>query len=312
MPPAASTPAAPTYKVDEKVLCFHGPMLYEAKVLDVKPGADKKDPPEYKVHYKGWKNTWDEYVPQDRLRKMTAENLDIQRNLKEQARPSQGTKGTKGTPDGKKATQSGKAGSEDFTAAPPTARGQKRTREMEMEKEDDFLRKHEIKLPIPDTLKAQLVDDWEYITKNQQLVPLPRNPNVVQILQHYREATPKKREGSAESDIFDEVIAGLKLYFDRSLGNILLYRFERQQLLDIRKEYPDKEASEIYGVEHLLRLFVSMPELLAHTNMDQQSVNKLREHLDDFVKFLSKNHETYFLTSYESASNKYIEQSKGV
>ena len=35
-------------------------MLYEAKVLDVKAAPEKKDPPEYKVHYKGWKNT---YVP---------------------------------------------------------------------------------------------------------------------------------------------------------------------------------------------------------------------------------------------------------
>lgn len=64
MPPAPAAPAVPTYKVDEKVLCFHGPMLYEAKVIDVKPGADKKDPPEYKVHYKGWKNTYvQESVP---------------------------------------------------------------------------------------------------------------------------------------------------------------------------------------------------------------------------------------------------------
>ena len=230
---------------------------------------------------------------------MTAENLDIQRNLKEAARP-QHPKGTKSTPEGKKPGHgSGKAGSEDYSTAPSTARGQKRTREMEMEKvkkrptppvptpppsstsaprqgkpayrfstcgllfkEDDFLRKNEVKLPIPDQLKALLVDDWEFITKNQQLVPLPRNPNVVQILQNYREATPKRREGSAESDIFDEVISGLKLYFDRTLGNLLLYRFERQQLLDIKKDYPDKEASEIYGAEHLLRLFGTIPFFL--------------------------------------------------
>ena len=195
-------------------------------------------------------------MPQDRLRKMTAENIDIQKNLKEAVQPLLTKSGVKSTPESKKSgSAAGKASTEDLAQAPPTARGQKRTREMEMEKEDDFLRKNEIKLPIPDLLKALLVDDWEYITKNQQLVPLPRNPSVVQILQNYREACPKKREGSAESDIFDEVISGLKLYFDRSLGNILLYRFERQQLLDIKKEWPDKEASEIYGAEHLLRLF---------------------------------------------------------
>jgi len=80
-------------------------------------------------------------------------------------------------------------------------------------------------------------------------------------------------------------------------------------------------------------LAVSMPELLAHTNMDQQSVNKLREHLDEFIRYLAKSHEQYFQSSYENgesllpylsppmtnsdshchlASTKYIEQSKGV
>lgn len=57
MPPAA-TQKVLTYDVQERVLCFHGPMLYEAKVLDIRKPEDKKDLPEYKVHYKGWKNTF--------------------------------------------------------------------------------------------------------------------------------------------------------------------------------------------------------------------------------------------------------------
>jgi len=57
MPPAASQKVL-TYEVQERVLCFHGPMLYEAKVLEVKKSEDKKELPEYKVHYKGWKNTF--------------------------------------------------------------------------------------------------------------------------------------------------------------------------------------------------------------------------------------------------------------
>jgi mortality factor 4-like protein 1 len=66
-----------------------------------------------------------------------------------------------------------------------------------------------------------------------------------------------KRPGSAEADIFEEVVSGIKIYFDRCLGNILLYRFERQQYVDIRRtnERKEMEMSEIYGAEHLLRLF---------------------------------------------------------
>ena len=39
---------------DEKVLCFHGELLYEAKILEV----DQDSPSAgflYRVHYKGWK-----------------------------------------------------------------------------------------------------------------------------------------------------------------------------------------------------------------------------------------------------------------
>ena len=50
---------APAYAKDERVLCFHHEMLYEAKVLGARSTdiSDKKAPYEYKVHYKGWKAT---------------------------------------------------------------------------------------------------------------------------------------------------------------------------------------------------------------------------------------------------------------
>jgi hypothetical protein len=42
-------------------------------------------------------------------------------------------------------------------------------RRLPLLKEDEFLRKPEIKLVIPDQLKIQLVDDWEAVTKNNQV-----------------------------------------------------------------------------------------------------------------------------------------------
>lgn len=55
--------------------------------------------------------------------------------------------------------------------------------------------------------------------------------------------------------MLEEVMAGLIVYFDKCLGNNLLYRFERAQYVNARKEFPNKPMSEIYGAEHLLRLF---------------------------------------------------------
>ena len=49
----------PQYAKDEKVLCFHVDMLYEAKIMEIKPEdeKDKKSALKYRVHYKGWKAT---------------------------------------------------------------------------------------------------------------------------------------------------------------------------------------------------------------------------------------------------------------
>lgn len=52
--------SGPLYAKDERVLCFHLELLYEAKVLDSKAKDDKGYL--YKVHYKGWKNTYVCYV----------------------------------------------------------------------------------------------------------------------------------------------------------------------------------------------------------------------------------------------------------
>jgi mortality factor 4-like protein 1 len=57
--PAAVPVSQTMYKKDEKVLCFHHELLYEAKILDSKLSdpADKNSYVLYKVHYKGWKAT---------------------------------------------------------------------------------------------------------------------------------------------------------------------------------------------------------------------------------------------------------------
>lgn len=57
---APSKANSPEYAKDEKVLCFHLELLYEAKVLDLKPKDpnDKGDGYVYRIHYKGWKNTY--------------------------------------------------------------------------------------------------------------------------------------------------------------------------------------------------------------------------------------------------------------
>ena len=53
-----------------------------------------------------------------------------------------------------------------------------------------------------------------------------------------------------------------------------------------------------------------MPELIAQTNMDQQSVNRLREELSKFVSWFCRHTATYFVSEYETPSQEYVDQAK--
>ena len=74
--------------------------------------------------------------------------------------------------------------------------------------------------------------------------------------------------------VLPTIISGLTVYFDRSLGANLLYRFERPQYAEIRKAYvtgpkvlvgQEKDMSSVYGAEHLLRMLGMFSSLLDWT-----------------------------------------------
>jgi mortality factor 4-like protein 1 len=141
--------------------------------------------------------------------------------------------------------------------------------------EDQYNSKPAIRIPISDTLKSILVDDWENITKNLSLVCVPAARSVTKILDDYMAFEKNRREGGGEVDgevdgtsdsrsveLLEEVVAGLREYFNRALGRILLYRYERGQYEDILARINDpndelhgKQIADVYGAEHLLRLF---------------------------------------------------------
>ncbi|CDR36880.1 CYFA0S01e05270g1_1 [Cyberlindnera fabianii] len=305
--------------VNSKCLAYHGPLLYEAKVLKVRePGAamaqtkegnepikleeipeEIQDKKLYFIHYRGWKSSWDEWVDSTRLRDFTVENLRLQKELKKAALSATSSVSATGkrTIDVSKSSHSGGINSK-------TSR---KKDEMDMQSEDEYLKRPEINLVIPDPLKSLLVDDWEMVTKDHQLLHLPAKPTVDEILNMYRRANVKKHATSTESDIEQEFLSGLKIYFNRCLGNILLYRFERKQFLDLDNNYKlkDRQLSQIYGAEHLLRLLVSLPALVAQTTMEQQSIGVLKDHLEQFLQFLNDNKKELFVKHYESVSPAY-------
>jgi len=83
--------AGPAYKVGDTCMAYQGsngvrPMLYEAKVLkfEDKRAVQPEQPYWYRVHYKGWAVKWDEWVPEDRVRKCTDNAKQDLKALKEE------------------------------------------------------------------------------------------------------------------------------------------------------------------------------------------------------------------------------------
>ena len=56
-----------------------------------------------------------------------------------------------------------------------------------------------------------------------------------------------------DDETLQAVADGIRLYFDKSLGQSLLYAPERKQYEDVVAS--QTAPSDVYGIEHLLRLF---------------------------------------------------------
>jgi len=97
-----------------------------------------------------------------------------------------------------------------------------------------------------------------------------------------------KKRVAATQKITDEVVQGIKQYFDRAVGRVLLYKFERPQYKELSEAKKGTSNCDIYGAEHLLRLFVKLPELLASTDMEKDEITVLQGKIGEIVRFIDK------------------------
>ncbi|KAI3722632.1 hypothetical protein L2E82_33674 [Cichorium intybus] len=221
---------------------------------------------------------WDEWVGVDRLMKNTEENILKQQALDKKQGVDRNSKSTKSNQTKPKISSGTK--------------GKKRKNDSTTEKETASVEKL-INIQIPSTLKKQLVSDWEFVNEQDKLVELPRTPNIDDIFEKYLEYRSKK--DGVMTDSVGEILKGLRCYFDRALPVILLYNKEREQYYEVVTD--DVSPSSIYGAEHLLRLFVKLPDLLPYLNIEEDLITRLQQKFLDFLKFLQKNQNSFFIAS---------------
>jgi mortality factor 4-like protein 1 len=149
-----------------------------------------------------------------------------------------------------------------------------------------------LRFPIPPLLRKQLVDDWEYVTKDKMLITLPRKRTVSAVLDEFCRS---KAKGGVVHPSWTGVAAGVRGYFNEAVRPVLLYRPEMEQLEALQRNGKlPADLADLYGPEHLLRLFVKLPGLLAKADLDEESAKFLETKVGSLVKFLAKKADELF------------------
>ncbi|KAK9862662.1 hypothetical protein WJX84_009810 [Apatococcus fuscideae] len=248
--PAKDSKTGP-FRPQEKVLVPHTDKYYEAKVL--KANLKEDGVWYYLLHYQGWNKKWDEWVEAPGLAKWNPALVKPEQML------------------------NGKAGGKGLGGQP----GKKRRLD-ELNDEAPVMvpaYTHQTIMDLPQSLREVLLGAHEQIKERGVLPELPSRPCVNDILNLYVE---QKRALQDDIEVHEEMASGMRVYFDRALRHLLLYDEERALSSQVLSE--GCLPCCVYGGEHLLRLLLKLPDILAglpHARLQAQ--------LKDIVAFLERN-----------------------
>ena len=147
-----------------------------------------------------------------------------------------------------------------------------------------------ILMEIPTTLCRHLMEENDKIVNNNYLIPLPRKISVREILRQFLDIQ--------EDDEMKKFTVAFYTLFCEFVGPFLLYEIEKRQYAEIysKLEHKKELLGDYYGVEHLLRLIVKLPEFM--TDVIFAKKEETKEFLEELAKFLESKMDDFFVDDY--------------
>lgn len=273
------------------------------------------DGPWYRVHYMGWGSKHDSVEREAQLRK-----LDLTTGLlKVTSKPKSKVSGSATTiPASNKHGKTGKltkvpkrkaevAESVSADQIPPTKKAQS---SVGLALEAIVPLSEAAGFVLPPELIKWLHHDTEQVLKMRTLVALPRKHTVTIILDMFDENRASVKEAGNDNpkrDTLSGPVQGLRDLFDRMIGGRLLYRFERPQYSRLLKAAPLIAPCDIYGAEHLLRLMVLLPEMIAASQPLETQIAEMGVIVAELMAFLMKDEGEYFGGDYCLTNEEYLD-----
>ncbi|CAD5118689.1 DgyrCDS7372 [Dimorphilus gyrociliatus] len=299
----------PKFQEGEKLLCYHGPLLYEAKCLKI--DAEEGKSIKYYVHYNGWNKSWDEWVPESRILKPNDQNIQKMKDL-ETSQLKKGSSKSKRMRE-KQIDKTKEKKKEKVEEKPPpevTRKKRARTTTSDTDMPDAKKKKVDLETPkkqeheeqtldcpisIPENLKIALIEDQKQIVEQNIVCNLPQRMTIDDILNGY--ILYKEKDDELNKDKTKEIVEGLKEYFEDLLPKHLLYKQERSQHEELITSNPKVRFTQLYSISHFLRLFVKFGQFLPF-NSDEGKDNDLKTlkgYAEDLLEFI--NNKNYLTSS---------------
>eukprot|EP00039_Didymoeca_costata_P003428 m.67623 g.67623 ORF g.67623 m.67623 type:complete len:449 (+) comp11903_c0_seq3:143-1489(+) len=305
---------SPQYKINEKILAHQGERLSLAKVTSITRSESSDTEDVYRVHFLNTSASYDTDLEESRILQLNQENWVLKTVIDEES-----GKSSKKPKKKKNASQKSSKRKRVDTKEDVEEDEQSVVVVEDQEESDAILPYEALDLPaksiyakiglaIPTELWNLHVNDTTNVYTERKLLSIPRTPSVHTVLLQYQKEINKISHGQPGTGGLSADLVGLREVFNMAISGYLLARFERPQFALIQKVSPHTEPCDVFGPEHLLRLFVQLPELIVASGMKHDASSSIVRLSTSLMEYMLKNVETLFQGDYIEPEAEYLHE----